>query len=316
MESSDTKLNRTNSPMKYEHETTAYANSNTHPPPAVEKIALHPSSKKLSPSSSRCSSSSPDSPLDSPFRHDDGNDDDEDDDDDKSISSASSDDHRAPVFASATEAPPNQSMERSASAYRIPSSVFARSKSNTPMEWSVASNESLFSIHTGNMSFTNDHFQWRSGDLGPPGEASTSEQMFSYPVHESASTVVADMRSRELGIAEATMKEVIKESEGQHYETSLAEVRNSRRSQGSNTSTKSFAFSGLTGETEKGDSMKVASSVRSSQEQTQSQSRPLMKPEQEQEPSTCPEPKTPAAATENAAQSKWFSCFSCCTFCS
>ncbi|KAJ8464767.1 hypothetical protein OPV22_027319 [Ensete ventricosum] len=37
---------------------------------------------------------------------------------------------------------------------RIPSSVFDRTKSNTPMEWSVASNESLFSIHTG-----------KSGDL-------------------------------------------------------------------------------------------------------------------------------------------------------
>nr|XP_018677785.1 PREDICTED: uncharacterized protein LOC103976228 [Musa acuminata subsp. malaccensis] len=37
---------------------------------------------------------------------------------------------------------------------RIPSSVFDRTKSNAPMEWSVASNESLFSIHTG-----------KSGDL-------------------------------------------------------------------------------------------------------------------------------------------------------
>ncbi|CAL9080920.1 unnamed protein product [Musa textilis] len=37
---------------------------------------------------------------------------------------------------------------------RIPSSVFDRTKSNTPMEWSVASNESLFSIHMG-----------KSGDL-------------------------------------------------------------------------------------------------------------------------------------------------------
>uniref|UniRef100_A0A6V7QSC5 Uncharacterized protein n=1 Tax=Ananas comosus var. bracteatus TaxID=296719 RepID=A0A6V7QSC5_ANACO len=40
---------------------------------------------------------------------------------------------------------------------RIPSSVFARTKSATPMEWSVASNESLFSIHAGNSSFSRDH---------------------------------------------------------------------------------------------------------------------------------------------------------------
>jgi hypothetical protein len=40
---------------------------------------------------------------------------------------------------------------------RIPSSIFS-SKSTTPMEWSVASNESLFSIHIGNSSFSRDHF--------------------------------------------------------------------------------------------------------------------------------------------------------------
>lgn len=48
---------------------------------------------------------------------------------------------------------------------RIPSSVF--SKPSTPMEWSVASNESLFSIHVGNSSFSRDHFilMQRSGEL-------------------------------------------------------------------------------------------------------------------------------------------------------
>lgn len=282
MDSSNTELNRTtSSPVKHEHEkTTAFANLSSNPPPPVEKIALSPTDKKLSPSSSS-RSSSPDSPLDDPFHNDDG-----DGNDDKSTSSSStasspthksekiavfgdsvdpkpepSSDHGATCVApptnepsltsnlspvknqSATEAPPNQEMERSASAYRIPSSVFERSKSSTPMEWSVASNDSLFSIHTGNMSFTNDHYFWRSGDLGAPGEPSTSDQMFSYSAHQSGGGAAADMRSRELGIAEATMLEVIKESEGQDHVTSLAEVRNARRSEGSNTSNKSFAFS-------------------------------------------------------------------------
>ncbi|KAI3454813.1 hypothetical protein Pfo_011476 [Paulownia fortunei] len=307
--------------------------------PAVEKIALHPTDKKLSPSSSS-SSSSPDSPLDDPFHNDDG-------DDDKSTSStASSPAHkcdRIPVFINSipklepsdhgepcvvlpttatsltsdlspvnVSAPPNQAMERSASSYRIPSSVFARSQSTTPMEWSVASNESLFSIHTGNMSFRNDHVFWRSGDLGAPGEASTSDQMFSYSAHQSACGIVADMRSRELGLAEATMKEVIKESEGQTYETSLAAVRNSRRSQGSGTSTKSFAFSLMAGDAEKGASSRIPSSVRSSHEQAQSQPQPMMKPEPK--PWTHPEQKTPAA-TGNAPQSKWLPYFSCCSLC-
>ncbi|KAL4185116.1 hypothetical protein AMTRI_Chr10g4420 [Amborella trichopoda] len=40
----------------------------------------------------------------------------------------------------------------SAKQYRIPSSVFARTKSYSPWEWGVASNESLFSCHVGNSS--------------------------------------------------------------------------------------------------------------------------------------------------------------------
>lgn len=68
---------------------------------------------------------------------------------------------------------------------RIPSAIF--SKPSTPMEWSVASNESLFSIHVGNSSFSRDHFilMQRSGELNrlddfislppPPPPAGTTE---------------------------------------------------------------------------------------------------------------------------------------------
>lgn len=52
---------------------------------------------------------------------------------------------------------------------RIPASVFATNKPASGMEWSVASNESLFSIQMGNMSFTRDHFNWmKSGELKSP----------------------------------------------------------------------------------------------------------------------------------------------------
>lgn len=49
---------------------------------------------------------------------------------------------------------------------RIPTSVF-NSKPSNPMEWSVASNESLFSIHVGNNSFSTESFllMQKSGDL-------------------------------------------------------------------------------------------------------------------------------------------------------
>lgn len=65
-----------------------------------------------------------------------------------------------------TQSPPNQVIVMEADPHRIPSSVFARSKSTTPMEWSLASNESLFSINVGNSSFSRDNiFLGRSGEL-------------------------------------------------------------------------------------------------------------------------------------------------------
>uniref|UniRef100_A0A9I9DRG8 Uncharacterized protein n=1 Tax=Cucumis melo TaxID=3656 RepID=A0A9I9DRG8_CUCME len=48
---------------------------------------------------------------------------------------------------------------------RIPVSIFSGRPSN-PMEWSTASNESLFSIHVGNNSFSREHFNFfKSGEL-------------------------------------------------------------------------------------------------------------------------------------------------------
>ncbi|KAG0488193.1 hypothetical protein HPP92_006721 [Vanilla planifolia] len=52
---------------------------------------------------------------------------------------------------------------------RIPVSIFARSPVASPMEWSMASNESLFSIQMGSSSFSREHGLFllgRSGDLG------------------------------------------------------------------------------------------------------------------------------------------------------
>lgn len=57
---------------------------------------------------------------------------------------------------------------------RIPSSIF--NKPASPLEWSVASNESLFSIHIGNNSFSKDHafaLSNRSGELPRTGDTAT-----------------------------------------------------------------------------------------------------------------------------------------------
>ncbi|KAG8100105.1 hypothetical protein GUJ93_ZPchr0013g34288 [Zizania palustris] len=63
----------------------------------------------------------------------------------------------------------SRASDESSDPKRIPSSVFARSKSTTPTDWSVTSNESLFSINVGNASFSKDHFflYGKTGELGP-----------------------------------------------------------------------------------------------------------------------------------------------------
>lgn len=78
--------------------------------------------------------------------------------------------------ASPRTSPPLQTMDRPTSYNpdRIPSSVF-NSRNTSPMDWSVASNESLFSIHMGNNSFNRDHaLLGKSGELTRPEEWSNS----------------------------------------------------------------------------------------------------------------------------------------------
>ncbi|XP_039003891.1 uncharacterized protein LOC120130800 [Hibiscus syriacus] len=68
-----------------------------------------------------------------------------------------------------TQSPPIQVMDRvieGLDPYRVPSSVFDRSKSSNPANWSITSNESLFSIQIGNTSFSRDQFLiFKSGEF-------------------------------------------------------------------------------------------------------------------------------------------------------
>lgn len=65
--------------------------------------------------------------------------------------------------ASPVQSPPIQVMEKTGTydPDRIPASVFGGSA----MDWSVASNESLFSIHLGNNSFSREQFLMMNGDM-------------------------------------------------------------------------------------------------------------------------------------------------------
>lgn len=159
---------------------------------------------------------------------------------------------------SPTESPTVQMMERSGGydPCRIPSSVFARSKSNKEMEWSVASNESLFSIHLGNNSFSRDHI-FLLGDLTKSGELYKSGELFGLSPHpppipelEIESNGIEEVReSGAEGMADETVKATARTNAEDHSEgrvpprnVSFKSHSLSRRSDGSGASTRSFAF--------------------------------------------------------------------------
>ncbi|CAL9111444.1 unnamed protein product [Musa acuminata var. zebrina] len=169
------------------------------------------------------------------------------------------------------QSPPVQVMEKSdpADPNRIPSSIFERSKSTTPMEWSVASNESLFSIHVGNSSFSKEN---------------VASPMASYSVHAESGALQA--------AAEAANAEEHAHKERRRAEQAALPPSLSR------SSAESFAFPILTGERKSG-SFKGEPG------------HPLQPDKAEQLPLQTGTPKEAPAAGE----SRWFSCFSCCTSC-
>ncbi|KAK9164708.1 hypothetical protein Syun_005610 [Stephania yunnanensis] len=196
-----------------------------------------------------------------------------------------------------TQSPPTQVMERpeeeKASPYRIPSSVFARSKSTTPMEWSVASNESLFSIHMGNNSFSRDHVFLMDRDFGKSGELinsnSSSPPLASPEIERCSDLVEADIVT---AAAAETMKEVLRAAAQEHSKEKPGEPVEahhsptaSRHSDASGASVRSFAFPILTGEGGKSGSAKGDSRHAEKQQS----------------------PKSPHSALANAGESKW--CF-------
>ncbi|KAM6593852.1 hypothetical protein CsatA_001555 [Cannabis sativa] len=151
---------------------------------------------------------------------------------------------------STTQFPPTQVMERpvggdnNSPGYRIPDYVFARTKSTAPMEWSTASNESLFSIHMGNMSFNKDQMSWvsKSEELGKTGELTNNR-----PVQSAQN----NSQATEAKAAEI-MREVIRES-AENWDkdggASSPNKKSAKISHQQNEGTQSFAFPRLTGET-------------------------------------------------------------------
>ncbi|KAM1326955.1 hypothetical protein PS2_011037 [Malus domestica] len=232
---------------------------------------------------------------------------------------------------SPTESPSIQMMDRCGGGYdpyRIPSSVFSRSKSNKELEWSVASNESLFSIHLGNNSFSRDHILLL-GDLVKSGELNKSGELFALnpaphvPVVEIESDRIEEVRIEEVKIEEVRIEEVRESGVGVADETIKNTARAnaedhsegrvpaptgpvksptlSRRSDASGTSTRSFAFPIL--------SDGMTDRMKSSVKVTQFAEEQCLEPEPQRPP---PPVLLPPKKVTKSKASYWLCCFSWC----
>ncbi|KAM0987078.1 hypothetical protein EV2_011668 [Malus domestica] len=237
---------------------------------------------------------------------------------------------------SPTESPSIQMMDRCGGGYdpyRIPSSVFSRSKSNKELEWSVASNESLFSIHLGNNSFSRDHILLL-GDLVKSGELNKSGELFALnpaphvPVVEIESDRIEEVRIEEVrieevkieevrieevresgvGVADETIKNTARANAEDHSEGRVpaptGPVKSptlSRRSDASGTSTRSFAFPIL--------SDGMTDRMKSSVKVTQFAEEQCLEPEPLRPP---PPVLLPPKKVTKSKASYWLCCFSWC----
>lgn len=258
MGTSEPEAKQTSLVMGSENQTETSDGLKTHPAtnPTEENQTAH--EKKLSSSSSSSSCSSFEDPRTSPSEtpisgHDKGS------GDGISVSATpvpGQEPHHSNAE-SATQSPTTQMMERPAEiatspSYRIPAYVFT-SKSSAANDWSVASNESLFSIHMGNMSFTKETSNWcKSGEFGLAGDFTPSGPLsptfdFTSKKHKSANNKSGEIEECNEAKAAETMREIIKDNEAAagkpksparkpHHSPSF------RRSDVSGASVKSFAF--------------------------------------------------------------------------
>ncbi|KAK7330286.1 hypothetical protein VNO77_24476 [Canavalia gladiata] len=226
---------------------------------------------------------------------------------------------------SETKNPPVQVMERpgesgtSNSPYSFPSHVFARTNTNSPGDWSAASNESLFSIYMGNMSFSNELVCFKSGELDKPGDvcmldhpnASPNHQPNESPNHQPPSPLnnfntisqrAAELHEESLKLTEAkaaeTMREVAMENTLTTENVVKAESKRSDSHRLSNGSTNSYAFQSSE------DRHKNISSKSVGEKQIQEES-------EEKETPNADDQATQNSNT-NAPPNKWLGCFPCC----
>ncbi|XP_027922155.1 uncharacterized protein LOC114179870 isoform X2 [Vigna unguiculata] len=208
--------------------------------------------------------------------------------------------------------PPVQVMERPGETntspdYTFPSHVFSKSTANSQVEWSTASNESLFSIYMGNTSFSNDLGCFKSWEMDKPGDVCAHDQPYASPNNNNvdASTNkfnAISKRTHELqnelssknaeARAAETMREVIMESSKTTENVGKGDDKAFEPQRQSNDSTNSYAFQ----QPSKGPEKSV-SSLSAAEKQEQESS------------NTADQAPKPTTNTSNG-----WSCFSCCGF--
>ncbi|XP_014506635.1 dentin sialophosphoprotein [Vigna radiata var. radiata] len=207
--------------------------------------------------------------------------------------------------------PPVQMMERpgepnTSPNYTFPSHVFSKSTANSQVEWSTASNESLFSIYMGNTSFSNELGCFKSWELDKSVDVSVQDQPYASPNHNLAAStnkfnaiskrthVLQNELSSKNAEAKAaeTMREVIMESSQTTQNVGKGDDKAFEPQRQSNDSSNSYAFQ----QSSKGPDKSVSSlSAGEKQEQQESSNTA----------DQAPKPTTDA--------SNGWSCFSCCS---
>lgn len=236
----------------------------------------------------------------------------------------------SPVGSWQMKSPPIQTMGQPGNydPNRIPSHIFS-AKPTTPTDWSVASNESLFSIHMGNNSFSRDNaiLFGKSGELPPwleewnnnsspnlhyASEPKPSEFSSSLPpVMEVSAHEENDVKSVKVSkvLEKEESDEVPKFPAGENVKnnaketiTPVEEARPSaaatsaslpRLSDESGNSGSSFAFPVFASDSGKSRSLKSLQVITEKQEKVQKQSH------------------DPNATTPKAPETRWFSCVFC-----
>ncbi|KAK8565993.1 hypothetical protein V6N13_021063 [Hibiscus sabdariffa] len=199
---------------------------------------------------------------------------------------------------------------------RIPSSIFSTQPA-TPTEWSITSNESLFSIHIGTNSCSKEQFLalFKSGELTKLDEQIIAQGDVLPSLKALTEMAVEENVGKGCSGAKGTPPTVVRTSEvagdddGHSHKLKFpAEFHNSSRTRSisglSDESTFSFAFPVLN-DTDDGRLSSVNSRQHNQELKTQ-----YLKQQQEPEPEPCTEemkPKTPHKASNRS----WFSCFRC-----